>query len=1380
MRQEIFPARRIFFAGNKVTFTLHGLDPARSGRAIVRTNLGRGAVRRAEIISATEKNHSIPGLDWGDIELVKSGESASITLGLPEVGIFEAKCLFIPDDGGPIVWAEGENFFLKVESPASVCGNSMYSAFVRQFGATAEMAQSPSPDAAEKGLEERGYTVIPPSGTFRQLISRLDHIFGTLGCRILQLLPVHPLPTQYGKMGRYGSPFASLDYFNVDPALADFDPAATPMEQFGELIDAVHARRGRIFMDIPVNHTGWASKLQSEHPEYFVRDARGKFDNPGAWGVVWADLCRLNYSDPQVHDLMAEVFLFWCRRGVDGFRCDAGYMVPETAWNYIVARVRSEFPDTVFMLEGLGGPTAVQERLLSVSGLDWAYSELFQNYSRDEISAYYPYMSRISRNFGTLVSFAETHDNLRLAATSPTYARLRFLVCGLLALDGAFGFANGAEFFATEKIDVHGCGALNFGAEPNLNELIAKLNWLFTHADAFGAGARAELIQTGPGNVLALRRYGAGGGTALVLINLDCQNAGTVYFPKFDIAPAGRDVLSGREVNLADAGQLWSFTLAPGDGVCLISDPVDDRVGEPEKLLRQRAAAMAQRAAFRAGNLVSCAAADAELLLRDPVGFVAAVSGQEPVPVVIWRDADHDEHREVPLPPGCWLLVRSPHRFHIQLADGDRVLAAAESLPEAAGGEFALFYLPENRRMEETRLTIDLAVFDGGSRARRKRGTILQLSARINENIPLSFSGNQCSGKRFFAAGSNGAYTFFPADWSSPKSKYEALFAVNPDPRFPVDRRIVFANFRAWLVVNDFSQEIDARSLLKFTTGYERRGQWEFLIPAGQGRRVRLIANMELSPDGEAFRLAFRRSETDDDPQMLENEIKAKLIVRVEVENRVNHEVTKAYAGAEKALPAAVAPHADGFDFYGSHFSVDSGRFIAEGEWHYMNFLEWESRYGQEANTDRYSPGYFQAELGGGSGMTLTVSTSGKAVEFTQAPLADRISLRGLGKAALRPYVVKRDELNTVIAGYPWFLDWGRDTLIVLRGMIQCGMTAEAAPIIEAFARFERNGTIPNMIRGNDDANRDTSDAPLYLVLAVRDYIRKTGNRRFLRRDCGGRTLSEILHSILDNYRRGTPNGIVMDPESKLIFSPVHFTWMDTNYPAGTPREGYPIEIQCLWYAALEFLGETELAAEVSASIEKYFFPAGQEFAADCLHGGAGTPAACAVADDHLRPNALLAITLGAVKTPDKLRKLLLAESALLVPGGIRTLADRPVKYELPIDFHGQRLNDPARPYRGSYSGPEDTSRKVAYHNGTVWGWPFPAYCEALYRLGGAAARKRALALLLSARKYFISGAVGQLPEVADGDAPHRPGGCLAQAWSVSEFFRVYELLTEN
>ncbi|MCQ2378187.1 MAG: hypothetical protein MJ016_03120, partial [Victivallaceae bacterium] len=279
MQQSISPARRIFFAGDTVTFTLKGIDRSRRGRAVLRTNLGRGAIHRLELVRETESGIPAPGLDWNDLELVRDGDGASLTLGLPEVGIFEAKCCFIPDDGSPIIWADGENFFIKVLSPSSVCGNSVYAAFVRQFGKDMGKSVSDAPDEAESRLE--GYTVLPPCGTFRKLIAHLDHIFNDMHCRILQLLPVHPVPTQYGRMGRYGSPFAALDYFNVDSALADFDTAATPMEQFSELIDAVHARRGRIMMDIPVNHTGWGSKLQEEHPDYFVRKADGTFVSPG-------------------------------------------------------------------------------------------------------------------------------------------------------------------------------------------------------------------------------------------------------------------------------------------------------------------------------------------------------------------------------------------------------------------------------------------------------------------------------------------------------------------------------------------------------------------------------------------------------------------------------------------------------------------------------------------------------------------------------------------------------------------------------------------------------------------------------------------------------------------------------------------------------------------------------------------------------------------------------------------------------------------------------------------------------------------------------------------------------------------------------------------
>ena len=297
--------------------------------------------------------------------------------------------------------------------------------------------------------------------------------------------------------------------------------------------------------------------------------------------------------------------------------------------------------------------------------------------------------------------------------------------------------------------------------------------------------------------------------------------------------------------------------------------------------------------------------------------------------------------------------------------------------------------------------------------------------------------------------------------------------------------------------------------------------------------------------------------------------------------------------------------------------------------------------------------------------------------------------------------------------------------------------------------------------------------------MAVRDYLAESEDTGFLNSNCGGRSLNEVLHSIVYHYQCGTMNGIHMDKTSSLIFSPSHFSWMDTNYPAGTPREGYPIEIQCLWYAALEFLGETTLAQKVSSSIEKLFFQNGS--LSDCLHCTSGTPAAVAAADDHLRCNILTAVTSGAVKNPEVIKNIISAVGKLLVPGAIRTLDDADVQYHLPVYHHGQLLNDPAHPYKGKYCGPEDTSRKAAYHNGTAWCWPFPTYCEALYIAGkNEKSRKRALSLLISAAGLMDSGITGELPEILDGDTPHRSGGCPAQAWSVSEFYRVFLLLKKG
>ncbi|MBQ7208222.1 MAG: glycogen debranching enzyme N-terminal domain-containing protein [Lentisphaeria bacterium] len=1387
IRQTMSPERAVFFAGETIVFTIEGTGVSSAGRAVVRTNLGRASVRREEIIAHTETGTPVPEADWHDIPMERKEGVWEIRLPLTEVGVFEAKCCFIPGNGGRILWPSGENFRFKVEPAGTACANSIYSAFVRQFGPLMDLAESPGLPGIVEELDKKGFTVIPPSGTFRNLIARLDHVFDVLGCRILQLLPVHPVPAQYGRMGRYGSPFASLDYFDVDPALADFDERATPLEQFCELIDAVHARDGLIFMDIPVNHTGWASKLQTGHPEYFVRGSDGKFESPGAWGVVWADLCKLNYREPKVHELMARVFLFWCARGVDGFRCDAGYMLPPEAWEYITSRVRREYPDTVFLLEGLGGPADRQELLLSSKGLDWGYSELFQNYSRDEISRYQPYMENTSHKCGALVSFAETHDNPRLAASGKTYAQLRFLVCSLLSAGGAFGFANGAEFFASEKIDVHGCGALNFGARKNLCGLVRKLTGLLAGHPAFFPEARTVLVQTGGGNVIAALRTN-GECRVLVLLNLDCGAWSRVHWKRHRFPAAGIDLLTGREIRFGREGEDLFFDLAPGEGLCIGFDPAPagacvSRL--PARIAEMRTAQMARQAVlFLTGDPAAAGRCPCEELSESPEKFVERWSGRFPAPLVTWCASRRDWNREVMLAPGDVLLVEDDRPFRCVLRQGDRAVRCLTGVPVRDGRWIALAGPDANTASRAEELRLDVVRFPAKDRAEHLSGVIVLLPEAEKRQIAFSTDDVVRDKSCVFCADASGSYALFPAAWGEVRSKYHAILALNGDPRYPVDRRVLFSGLKAWLVTNDYSQEITSAFLERFTSAPDNCAKWDFMLPAGQGCRTALEVRFAMAAEGGCVRYTFRRHRRPGEGSVSS----AKLILRPEIEDRENHQVTKAFTGPEHDFSSSVHPVEKGFDFRrpGCALSLrcDRGRFVLEPEWHYMCHLPDEAYYGLESCTDRYSPGFFEISLPPDGEAVLTASAALENAPSRRPvwPAEDLREVRSVDEflvEGLRRFVVRRDDLSTVLAGYPWFLDWGRDTLIVLRGLVRSdAFRAEAVRIIRAFAGFERGGTIPNVIRGQTEANRDTSDAPLYLIVAVRDYIDATGDGDILKQDCAGRALADVLDSIVKNYMRGTANGIGMDEKSKLVFSPAHFSWMDTNFPAGTPRCGYPVEIQALWYAALKFLGYEEIASEVSASIEKYFFlPGGR--CSDCLHCASGTPAAKAVPDDHDRCNQLLAVTLGAVKDPVKAAAILSACGELLVPGAIRTLADRPVRYKLPVSRDGRLLNDPERPYMGRYCGPEDTQRKVAYHNGTAWCWPFPAYCEALVIAGGEAQRPRARALLMSAAKYFETGIFGQLPEVADGDAPHTPGGCPAQAWSLSEFYRVYELLKD-
>lgn len=276
------------FRGDTETFILI-LTGYKKGKAWLRTNIGRVKTTREEIIKEISDNAPRLGRDWFDIPMKRIDDCRfQLTLPLCETGHFEAKCFFLEKSHSDPKWPEGDNICINVKPAASCSANIIYNAFVRQFGPDKSMGRSPLlKNRLINDLDKKHFTVIPPSGTFRDLIKELDFIIGDLGCRIIQLLPVHPTPTTYARMGRFGSPFAALSFTAVDPAQAEFDPKVTPLEQFKELVDAIHKRNAKVILDIAINHTGWGARIHETHPEWLIRNPDGQIEVPGAWGVRW-------------------------------------------------------------------------------------------------------------------------------------------------------------------------------------------------------------------------------------------------------------------------------------------------------------------------------------------------------------------------------------------------------------------------------------------------------------------------------------------------------------------------------------------------------------------------------------------------------------------------------------------------------------------------------------------------------------------------------------------------------------------------------------------------------------------------------------------------------------------------------------------------------------------------------------------------------------------------------------------------------------------------------------------------------------------------------------------------------------------------------------
>ena len=470
--------------------------------------------------------------------------------------------------------------------------------------------------------------------------------------------------------------------------------------------------------------------------------------------------------------------------------------------------------------------------------------------------------------------------------------------------------------------------------------------------------------------------------------------------------------------------------------------------------------------------------------------------------------------------------------------------------------------------------------------------------------------------------------------------------------------------------------------------------------------------------------------------------------------------------------------------------------FAAQAQWWNDIFYRTDFERGQDHREDYYLPGAFAVALeaaASGQVITLTAALGDHPVTpcadctrrrehlapilADMGPLDEADTGRMLVTAA-DDFVVSRtvgdDELCTILAGYPWFADWGRDTFIALPGLLLAtGRFTEAHSTLRAFAGVIRDGLVPNRFDDYDQqaAHYNTVDASLWFIHAVIEYVNQSGDRDAWQDDLAGAVVR-----IIDAYVKGTRYDIKMSGDGLISAGSeqTQLTWMDAacNGKAFTPRFGKAVEINALWYHALTATARlisaqdpptadhyVKLASRVKRAFAKTFWNEN----GGCLYDHVWTDVSGQQhIDSSFRPNQIFAAALGHSPLPcTKQQRIVRAVGEhLLTPLGLRTLPPQDPNY------HGR--------YIGS---PQD--RDQAYHQGTVWPWLIGPYAEAVLRAGAfkPQAKKQARAVIEPLLQFMRQLGLGQLHEIYEADPPHRPVGCMAQAWSVAQVLRVLHLL---
>lgn len=447
------------------------------------------------------------------------------------------------------------------------------------------------------------------------------------------------------------------------------------------------------------------------------------------------------------------------------------------------------------------------------------------------------------------------------------------------------------------------------------------------------------------------------------------------------------------------------------------------------------------------------------------------------------------------------------------------------------------------------------------------------------------------------------------------------------------------------------------------------------------------------------------------------------------------------------------------------------------GDW-YRNFeYDTERARGLYFTEDLFNPFLMRVELAPGKTFSVVATTSARGQDAgamrdaelrrrreisSRTPAQDPL-IRRLVRAA-DDYIVDRGDGKTIIAGYHWFGDWGRDTMIALPGLtLVTGRYDTARSILAQFAKHVSRGMLPNRFPdAGESPEYNSADAALWFFQAARAYLAYTHDEPFVMQE-----LYPKLKEILECYLAGTRHGIRVEDDGLVHAGELgtQLTWMDAKIGdwVVTPRVGKPVEIQALWYNALRIqqelarkAGDTsaetflrEMAEYVRFNFNRLFWNDKDECLCDVVNGD--------TQDASIRPNQVLAVSLPhPIVNNERGRRILNAvEKHLLTPMGLRTLAP----------------SDAA--YRSRYEGGV-TSRDSAYHQGTVWPWLMGPFVTAYMRVHADSpeAREKPKQWLKGLEEHLRTAGLGHISEVADANAPHNPGGCIAQAWSVGEILR--------